>query len=485
MEFLTSILFVGFLFNPFQVSAQIIIVEIMYDAEGSDSSFEWVEIINTGSAAIDIGTWYFYENETHHRLTPDGFSDLDPNERALIVQNLDNIYGLYGNALNLIKSSFSLNNTGETLSMSDENKTIQSTSTYSSDEGAVGNGNSLQVSGNSWIASEPTPGAANNSTGNNGSDNDPSETIDDSASDTTSNGSSKKVPVYTYAHIDVMSQAIAGSPVSIEAYVTKRKGNSSTKRFGGGIYYLNFGDGSFLETERLIEIEHIYEYPGEYELVFEFYDSRLAQKANKEPTFMVRKTLEVHEHSVIISQITNTSGIMMENATDIDIDLEGWSLVQISQDYTFPRYSILKARGSLIIPKSAHGLNSVHSSWLSLENDSNISVSSFSKKVPSPKSKGHVTETVVIETKETISHSGIDSALDRFLKEYPKKKRVDFGQAEAAMGEHTDSNLSLWTTALAGGLALVLVGIRIIYKKKEETSDFSTSNVIGEIELIE
>ena len=49
-------------FFPFLGHAQVVITEVMYDAAGTDTGYEWVEIYNEGDTNIDIAQWFFYEN---------------------------------------------------------------------------------------------------------------------------------------------------------------------------------------------------------------------------------------------------------------------------------------------------------------------------------------------------------------------------------------------------------------------------------------
>jgi len=39
--------------------AQVILSEIMYDPQNTDTNREWVEIFNTGASAVNIGGWQF------------------------------------------------------------------------------------------------------------------------------------------------------------------------------------------------------------------------------------------------------------------------------------------------------------------------------------------------------------------------------------------------------------------------------------------
>ena len=472
---------------------QIEITEIMYDHEGADSGFEWLEIHNTGASNVDIGSWYFYENETHHGLVPDGFSNLGPDERALIVQNLENIYGEYGTNLRLIKSSFSLNNTGETLSMSNPDKVIQDTKSYNVDDGAVGNGYSLQWTSSSWIEGAPTPGQENTSSSG--------ESVSGGSASTSSSQQKKttkeEVDYYT-GYLHITSQAFVRSPVSIEAYVTHTNERRSIKKMKGGVYYINFGDGMSFESDERIDREHTYEYPGEYELVFEFHTSQLSKHAEDEPKVTIRKTLKVFEHDIEIVDIDVESGISIKNNTNSDIDLEGWQLAYQHQVHTFPKYSLIPKGKTVTIPKKVHAMGNItKKDWVILKNENNYTVNAFTLDThkmqrvydtPPSLSTGissNIDEVYSLDT--DIHNSQIGSMLDRFLKEHPEKEIAYFADTYTNDSEGTKENRSsipLSATIVSGVLACALVIVRAVRKSKA-TNQEETLHVIGEIELIE
>lgn len=142
---------------------QIDITEIMYNLSGSDNNREWVEILNSGNTSFNGSDITFFENETNHRVeSASGFSTVFPGDYVVIADDptsfiSDNI-GFTGK---IFKSSFSLNNSGETLKIKKGDIVID-TVLYSSKMGAYGNGNSLQLINNEWLESIPTPGKENN-----------------------------------------------------------------------------------------------------------------------------------------------------------------------------------------------------------------------------------------------------------------------------------------------------------------------------------
>jgi len=140
----------------------VVISEFMYDLDGSDNKREWIEIYNQDSAA-DLSNWKFYEAETNHRLKlvqgsftipSGGFAVIADNNQSFLADSLD-----YSGTL--FDSSFSLSNSGEELSIKDSEDEVVDTVDYSSGQGAAGNGKSLQLIGNEWLACEPTPGEEN------------------------------------------------------------------------------------------------------------------------------------------------------------------------------------------------------------------------------------------------------------------------------------------------------------------------------------
>lgn len=145
-------------------ASSVVINEIMYDLEGSDSHREWIELLNTGTD-VDLTNWRFEESGTQHALILKQGNAVVSNERyAMIVddytQFLQDHPGFSGTVFD---SSFSLSNTGENLKLRDAaNGNIIDEVNYTSALGAAGDGNSLQrKSDGNWIAAFPTLGSQN------------------------------------------------------------------------------------------------------------------------------------------------------------------------------------------------------------------------------------------------------------------------------------------------------------------------------------
>jgi len=146
---------------PISALASVAITEIMYDAPGSDSGHEWVEINNTGASSINIYGYKLFEGGTNHGISvASGTSTLAAGEVAVIANNPQTFLQDFPHyAGTIFKSSFSLSNTGESLVIEDNLLTQVEGVSYISAQGADGDGNSLHQSGDSWIPGAPNPGS--------------------------------------------------------------------------------------------------------------------------------------------------------------------------------------------------------------------------------------------------------------------------------------------------------------------------------------
>jgi len=491
-------IFIFFSFLPLVSNANLEITEIMYDVEGSDTGTEWIEIYNSGSQAIDIASWHFYENETHHGLVPDGFSILAPSSYALIVQDIAIIRSLYGNSIKLIKSSFSLNNTGETLALSDENKSIQGNVSYSTDDGAAGNGMTLQWNGNEWIQAEPTPGAVNQSEGE---ENENESDEEDEDEDSSSSTKKKQIPSpdlqeegvdYYEGFIIFGEQRFVDSPVEIEVYVehTKNKKKTKLKR---GTFFINFGDGVSFESEERFITNHIYAYPGNYEVSFEFYRNPVPFPEDK-PDVFIRQTLNIKTNKLEL-EVEEGGGITLTNKTGGDINIDGWKIKTLNQSYLFPSYSYLKKDGSITLSSETHTFSYINKySVIDLFNTQGEIVFSYPKDVVRETISASTNNSNTLTSKITseLSETGIPATthLEEFLNEYPDKHEVSFDSygelfnEEEVQKEPSSSSIPLWLLFTVGGMALLLGFFKITMTNKKETPKAENES-FASIELIE
>lgn len=476
--------------TPFSVSANIFITEIMYDQEGSDAGREWVEIYNDGEA-LDLADWHFYENEVHHSLIFEGSTIIASQQRIIIVQDVERMQNDFGSSVDVVKSSYSLNNQGEKLAISNPEKEIISEITYSSEWGAVGDGQSLQWNGNSWISAAPTPGKQNASI---------SQDIVSATSSTSKKTSAEidtsKKPIiedYYQGSIAIKNNAVAKSPVTIEAFVDHVKNGKSTKRIGGGVYFVNFGDGSYVESQERISVEHIYDAPGTYRIIFEFYPSRL-HKEHEDPTVLVMENITIYGHDLQVIDYNERSLISIKNNSAIDINISGWDITNGIHEFTFPKHSSILSGETNHIPFKVHNLVSqgLYEPIL-LRNADNNTIHTYQKIKPEKKEiqnnlntqvKDISPESAVGVLKENNAQTILP--LEHFLEQHPNKEYAEFNDVEQLKSpDIIDNNKSLYATIFGLGLFGIILGIgKFMYARKNEEKELSKDQY-SSIELIE
>lgn len=161
------ILILSLLFFPI-CNAEIIITEIMYNPNGPDTYLEYVEIYNSGNSTVNLENYTLcnsalypgYINKTVYlnnslNLTPNSFAIITDGGSGTEVYDMFNV-STSSLALHVFSSSIcgGLSNSGDTLFFNFKNIT------YSSDWGANGDGKSLHLLNETWIASKPSPGYA-------------------------------------------------------------------------------------------------------------------------------------------------------------------------------------------------------------------------------------------------------------------------------------------------------------------------------------
>jgi hypothetical protein len=159
-QILKSSFLAGLLFLPASAFASVQITEIMYDTPGSDSGREWIEVTNTGADTADLSKYKLFEANTNHKLViVVGTSTLAPQASAIIASDpakFKEDWPQFSGAI--FDSTFSLSNTGETLSIKNASSSVLDSASYTSDVGAAGDGGTLHRSGDDFIAALPNPG---------------------------------------------------------------------------------------------------------------------------------------------------------------------------------------------------------------------------------------------------------------------------------------------------------------------------------------
>ena len=327
---------------PLITHGQIKITEIMYDPQGGDTKREWIEVLNMGTTAVDLSGYFFFENNVYHKLVAQAGVLLEPNTYAIIVDSIAEVIAEYsGNAVQIFDSAFSLNNTGETISMADASKQIIDTVTYSVDMGGNNDGNSLQITGDAVITASPTFGVINKTE----SEAPPTDTGTDTTDTTSTSGgtSSGGSSVSTHIQQESVSKYTPPTTFKIGAGRNRYVTLNTPIQFEGEVsngevspkFLWNFGD---FNTEKGKKVTHIYEYEGVYEVVLEGKTS--------EHTAISRTEVHVTQPQIEITQSTTT--IAVYNKSKQEVNIGGFKIEFLEGEFVnIPRNTIIKGGAAI------------------------------------------------------------------------------------------------------------------------------------------
>ena len=341
---------------PLVLHAQVSITEIMYDLDGSDTGREWVEVHNTGSAALDLSLWKFFEGNTNHGLVhSDGPALVEPGHYAVIVDKPEKfLLDHPGTGVTILDSSFSLNNTGEVLIIRNSESLDIDSVTYSSEQGAAGDGNSLSFVGSVWRASIPTPGADNSSeqviSGSN-SEQDESE----SGEQIDGNEPPQSSPV-------ISRKQIVAEVVAPQAVLAGAKDVYSGEGYGfkgeplkHARFLWNFGDGTLQEGKSLY---HTYYYPGEY----------VASLTVSSGEYSATDSVVVNVVEPLITvTLADDNRIVLENGAAHQVDISGWSIQNDKDRFVFPVGTVLLGGREVTFARKVTGLRVLENDVLALK----------------------------------------------------------------------------------------------------------------------
>ncbi len=342
--------------TPFFVSA-ISITEIMYDLEGTDSGHEWVEIFNNSNQEVILtggtkGSWRFNDGSNHllSEFPAQGSMTIPASGYAIFAASttiflLDhqNFQGT------VIGTAMSLNNTGATLKLIDNNSSpseIFSVS-YTNTMGAAGDGNSLQYVNGNWIAAAPTPGAINAGVSELPSPQ-PENSSVPQASQSSSGGNSVYVAPEKLPHIKVSAGPDKNVVVGALSEFRGQGFGLKNEPLENARYLWVFGDGSLREGQN---VNYFYQYPGEYIVALNV--------ASGEYSASDYLHVKAAPNQFFISEIKpgENGWIEFENKSKEEIDISGCQIKQASQIFTFPQSTRVKSGAFLVIPASVSKIN--------------------------------------------------------------------------------------------------------------------------------
>ncbi|MFA6520541.1 MAG: lamin tail domain-containing protein [Candidatus Paceibacterota bacterium] len=341
-------------------SASPVISEIMYDLDGSD--IDWVEIYNGDSTDVDLTTLkLLISNSTsnHGIVSSSGSAVLHQGDYGVVVptSQLSSFTAKWGSSGNIFTSAYTLSNdTGKIeINNGDKNSPIDSVN-YNSTQGATGDGKSLQIVNGVWVASTPTPGAANQaSSSNNNNTNITNNTSNSTNTDTSTTGGSgasavsyQKPVVLQKIKTEIVAKPLAyvGIPFQMEGKVFVTDGGP----LYNGRYFWNFGDGDSREV-RVVNTDkftHTYFYTGDYTVIFAHYPDSFADT----PDATSQMIIKVIPASVSISRVGDVQDFFVEltNNADYPVNISNWLLSSNQKVFTIPHDTTIGAQNKIIIP---------------------------------------------------------------------------------------------------------------------------------------
>jgi hypothetical protein len=108
---------------------KIIINEILANEAGSDTSTEFVELVNVGGTAVDISGWKLWDASAARHTFPSG-TTIGPGQALVVFASASAIPGGLTNAVAASTGTLSLNNTGDTVALKSSNKKTLTSYTY-------------------------------------------------------------------------------------------------------------------------------------------------------------------------------------------------------------------------------------------------------------------------------------------------------------------------------------------------------------------
>jgi len=340
------------------------ITEVMYDPSGTDTGHEWVELYNDGGSAITLTSYKFFEANVNHGITAvRGGATVDAGEYIILADDSAKFISdnsSYGGKV--FDSSFSLSNSGESLSLKDTSLNIVSTVNYNVALGAAGNGNTICDVSGVWAECQATPGAINSSSNNSSNNN--STTTNSTSTDATtttastttntnsnSNTSSNSFSIpdstnYRYGNLDIKAlrerSVIAGGEYVYSAKAFNYEGQSVSKVQ----YFYSFGDGGGRESQG--DAKYIYGYPGEYELNIE--------GSTSDGQGIATMHVYVTRPDIVISEIGQSEAyIKLHNKTSRDLDLSNYVIDNGNGYFKIAKNTKIKSSGDLTLSGLAMG----------------------------------------------------------------------------------------------------------------------------------
>ncbi|MBX4189249.1 PKD domain-containing protein [Candidatus Parcubacteria bacterium] len=290
-----------------------------------------------------------------HGISVISGGSLQPHGYAVIAKDPTTLGGA---TYPLFKAALAAKTSGDTFILKDDSGNVADSVSFTSDQGASGDGNSLQKSDSGWIAAAPTPGATNATASapvNTDTDNTSTTTSTSTNTGTTNHGGQNVVSTtvsthYSYLPLSTLQArenlsagagrarlGSVGSPLSFKAQIDAESGS-------GARFAWSFGDGSVGSGE---SVDHVYKHPGDYVIVL--------NASNGSSAAVSRAQVKIVDPKLSITLATPTS-VEVSNDSKYEVNLYGRELVSEGKKFTFPQDTIILPGQSIVFDHEVTGL---------------------------------------------------------------------------------------------------------------------------------
>lgn len=343
-------------FLPGVTHAEVLLSEIAWMGTDEKATGEWIELYNFSETPTDITGWIITLNDSPF-ITLTG--SLSPHGVAVLERSSDAT--LPGTAFQIYTGA--LPNTGPTLlQLKDTTGAVVDTANGGTDWTGIGGSNIVpkmtpqRTRSGSWVTGAPTPGGENvqqnavipEGEADTQSDSDTTEVTTQTTSTSNTSrggGGSKKVTPQELPIPGVLSLSLTtptlvyvNQPVTFEVVPS----GLGPTMLASLVHTWNFGDTS---TSSGKKVTHTFSYPGEYVVV-------VASRFGKHDA-MVKRSITVVPSSFTLEK-TDGGDIVVRNTSKYEVDIGGYAL-NGQEKFIFPKYTFVKAGGSLTIPKERFG----------------------------------------------------------------------------------------------------------------------------------
>jgi Lamin Tail Domain/PKD domain len=335
---------------PAYAEAAVTINEVAWMGDTTSANHEWIEIFNSGEAAVSVDGWILSDGLN---LSVTLAGTLAANQYGVLERTGEE--SAPGTAFLIYTGA--LVNTGATLTLRDGGGTIQDQVPGGEEWQNIGGDNTTkdtaQYTDRGWITAPGTPGRTNASAGTVVNDNDDDD--DDAAPATPARPASKSKT--TNATVLVRNQE-SGLDTRIVApaqvYVNQPVEFTLDMQGAGPTiisslkHVWNFGD---METASGTKVTHAYSYPGTYMVT--------ARSIFAKNDVLARLEVTVLPVKVSLGR-TPALDITLNNDSPYELDISGY-IVKGTKELVIPPGTYLLERGTITIPRHRLELDGVQS----------------------------------------------------------------------------------------------------------------------------